>query len=406
MIKIVDDLPGSGKTTFAFKMIDECDQETKFIYITPFLDEIERIKEEVKSRNFHDPKYVGYGKLQNLKQLLIDGKNIATTHSLLKYIDDEVEEIIKATNYVLILDEVLEVVEHINISKAAMEMLVGYEYIHIDEETSIVTRLENKKKLPEFKEFFKLVDTGRVVCNNNLFFVWCFPVEIFKSFNESYIMTYLFRGSLMKPYFDMHKIGYQYYSISSDYNIIDYREPFTGVYKGLVSVESGRNINKIGEGRTDLSNSWYKEKQSNNILIKKMKKNINNFYRNITKCKSKDFMWTTFKPKREALQNKGYISDSTFCSHNARATNKYRGKSVLVYTVNRFINPYLIKYFSNHGIKVDGDAYALSEMLQWVFRSAIRDGGVVTLYCPSKRMRGLFIDWLNNDTTIEDNINT
>lgn len=43
---------------------------------------------------------------------------------------------------------------------------------------------------------------------------------------------------------------------------------------------------------------------------------------------------------------------------------------------------------------VDEDAYALSEMLQWIWRSSIRDGKPINIYIPSKRMRTLLMNWL------------
>ena len=39
---------------------------------------------------------------------------------------------------------------------------------------------------------------------------------------------------------------------------------------------------------------------------------------------------------------------------------------------------------------VSQDDFALSEMVQWVWRSAIRDGKPITLYIPSDRMYQLF----------------
>ena len=44
---------------------------------------------------------------------------------------------------------------------------------------------------------------------------------------------------------------------------------------------------------------------------------------------------------------------------------------------------------------MDQDGYALSEMLQWIWRSAIRDGKEINLYIPSKRMRTLLTDWID-----------
>lgn len=48
-------------------------------------------------------------------------------------------------------------------------------------------------------------------------------------------------------------------------------------------------------------------------------------------------------------------------------------------------------------IKLDEDGYALSEMLQFIWRSAIRNGEPIEIYIPSKRMRELLIKYLNNE---------
>ena len=48
--------------------------------------------------------------------------------------------------------------------------------------------------------------------------------------------------------------------------------------------------------------------------------------------------------------------------------------------------------------------WALSEMLHWVWRSAIRNGKKITLYIPSKRMRELLLQWLNNEIQLDYSI--
>ena len=44
---------------------------------------------------------------------------------------------------------------------------------------------------------------------------------------------------------------------------------------------------------------------------------------------------------------------------------------------------------------MDEDLFALSEMLQFIWRSAIREGKDIHLYIPSSRMRGLLETWLD-----------
>jgi hypothetical protein len=50
----------------------------------------------------------------------------------------------------------------------------------------------------------------------------------------------------------------------------------------------------------------------------------------------------------------------------------------------------------NDGVQVDRDMYALSVLIQWMFRSAVRKGEEVWLYIPSRRMRTLLTQWLDN----------
>lgn len=65
-----------------------------------------------------------------------------------------------------------------------------------------------------------------------------------------------------------------------------------------------------------------------------------------------------------------------------------------MYIVNLFMNVNEKKFYQKHGIEVDEDAYALSIMVQWIWRSAIRDGDDIGLYIPSRRMRNLLINWI------------
>ena len=49
------------------------------------------------------------------------------------------------------------------------------------------------------------------------------------------------------------------------------------------------------------------------------------------------------------------------------------------------------------------DEYALSEMIQWIWRSAIRDGKEIWVYIPSRRMRELLKKWLLDLSSVDYN---
>ena len=64
--------------------------------------------------------------------------------------------------------------------------------------------------------------------------------------------------------------------------------------------------------------------------------------------------------------------------------------------MNRRYNPVIYQWFKEKGITIDENEYALGEMTQWIWRSAIRDNGNIEIYIPSNRMRELLVNWLNS----------
>ncbi|MUK89280.1 hypothetical protein GMD78_12950 [Ornithinibacillus sp. L9] len=81
----------------------------------------------------------------------------------------------------------------------------------------------------------------------------------------------------------------------------------------------------------------------------------------------------------------------------SRATNDYSHRECLAYLVNRFLNPIEKKFFEQYGDEIDQDTWALSELIQWVWRSRIRNELSIRIYIPSSRMRGLLNQYLNSD---------
>ena len=50
---------------------------------------------------------------------------------------------------------------------------------------------------------------------------------------------------------------------------------------------------------------------------------------------------------------------------------------------------FLKNFFISRGVDVDENSYVLGEFIQWIWRSAIRDGEDIYIYIPSERMRKL-----------------
>jgi hypothetical protein len=64
-----------------------------------------------------------------------------------------------------------------------------------------------------------------------------------------------------------------------------------------------------------------------------------------------------------------------------------------------YCNPNIKNYFLDKGIEIDENAFALGQLLQWIWRSAIRMNQPIWIYIPCARMRTLLTDWLNDTKT-------
>jgi len=100
----------------------------------------------------------------------------------------------------------------------------------------------------------------------------------------------------------------------------------------------------------------------------------------------------------------------TFVPNTTRGTNAHVGCTTAVYLYDQHPNPQLLTFLgwprNSNEAHSFSDAYALTELVQWLCRSSIRVGGLnrttmpykprhrVTVYMPSQRMRNLLVNWL------------
>lgn len=404
-IKIIDDIMGAGKTTTIINHMNN-NSSKKFIYITPYLDEVERIKNNCPNLRFNDPKATG-SKLRNLNYLIAQNRNIASTHALFKTTTEETRILLKNRNYTLVLDEVMDVIDNIEITKDDLETLerenlIIYEgnFILWNPEkqdydgTFTRYKLKSQSLIIDLKE---LCNTKSIMRYKDNILIWNFPTSIFKCFDDVYILTYLFDGQVQKYYFDLHNVEYEYYHIENNTIAPGKRENYKEIKNNLkekITIYEGK-INSIGD-EPSLSKNWYiRNSNPNSTVLKELRNNLLNFFTNIAKGKTNDNMWTTFKDYRRQLKGKGYSKG--FVPINERSTNKYAHKKYLAYTINRYMQTIVANFFGINNIKVNQDLYAASELVQWIWRSRIRNDEPIIIYIPSERMRNLFIKWLNDE---------
>lgn len=357
-VKIHDAIMGSGKTTKA--IADMKKSKGSFLYVTPFLDEVKRILNEVP--NTFEPKVtnvknqLGEWEIQykrdNLLRMANKGKSIVTTHSLFTKLQRTDYSFF--TDYDLILDEVLTPIEVIKMTSDDINIAFEKGLLVKNKTTGEVTYTGDN-----YKGFYlalkRYCDTANVIHVNNRLLVWAFPPEIFKAFKSITVLTYLFEGSLLASYFKYYNIPFKVMKQSSQQEILMKQS-----IAKLLTVHKGKS-NRHGDFTTAFSLNWLKNASPNKL--RQIKSSVANLLVRDFKSKSNDTAFTTFKAFESKLKGKGYSKG--FIPVNERATNEYAHKKTMLYLANRFLNPNIIDFFRSGDVMVDEDNWALAELLQW-----------------------------------------
>ena len=242
--------------------------------------------------------------------------------------------------------------------------------------------------------------------------LWVVPPKLFRAFHDVTILTFNFRGQQLYYYMKSEKIPFRYIGVgkdgetNEDYYFTDnpeeYHYPeYLDNIKAKVHVfenDRMRGLKYFGRDRYALSMNWY-TKPKNVELVFGM---LNSFFKNSTRWLTDEHsadkrLWSVYKDNLGSFARQGArMSKKNFLSYSIRAVNDYSDRTLLAYAVNVFPNVTETIYWSNRGYTLDDDLFALNHMIQWIWRSAIRNGEEIWVLVPSNRMRDLLKDWLED----------
>lgn len=394
-VSVVDMMMGTGKTSSAINYINSHPEE-KFIFITPYIDEVDRIIKFCPKLKFKQPRRMP-NKLTGIDYLIEKGENIASTHALFSLFDRRTIDLCRARNYTLIMDEVSKVVDTYKINKEDFNILKE-KFVDIEEDGSLTWRNPNDDYNGKFYKEKRLCDIHGLSIYKGSILMWMFPIEAFNAFRKIFILTYLFDAQVQRYYYDYYGLQYKKIYVAGNsqetYHFTDIEEEKQIVnydFRNIIHILENEKMNQIGDRETDLSKSWY-IRNENNFAMKQLKNNITNFFKNIRNTPTGLNLWTSFKDFKQYLTGNGY--GRSFIPTNSRATNKFKERISVAYPVNRFLDTCVKNFFIDNEIRIDEEGYALSEMIQWIWRSAIREGNEIWIYIPSSRMRRLLKKWI------------
>jgi len=393
-ITVVDARMGRGKSSAAIRYMNRHKGAKRFLYITPYLNEVDRICEQC---DFDQSDSDHMSKSAELKIHMRSGKNVAATHSLFYLMDEEALQLVRDNHYSLIIDESIQVVERLNISEKDFELITEQ---LTEESDGGALSWKDKDYSGRFTDYKEMADAGALCRLDNALLNVMNP-SLLQAFDEVFMLTYLFDGQYQKAYLEFFGFEYNVVGVEQDTNGYYFSdkpdEPPPIDYHKLINIVDNQKMNSPGDERYALSKNWFTRRRYDHPEVRALRNNLKRFFQGIPDGDANTRLWTSFKDDQNKLTDvRTGRFRKNFLQVGARATNEFRNRTDIAYMVNRFVDPNLMKFFATKGISINADHFALSEMLQWIWRSAIRDDKPINLYIPSSRMRALLIDWMNS----------
>ncbi len=407
---VIDAVMGTGKSRHMIKKLNAESEDGPYLIILPTLEEITRYQEACPELDFQAPEDSKGTKKADLLRLLTLGKNILTTHSMFKKWDEAIAGAIDLGGYHNIIDEETGCLKPLKITVDTINDLLDLQYISLDATTGRVFWDYKKagsdyQGAKEHQYLRSACETGAVYqyCgdkNNKGFFVWEVPYQFFQVGKSYTIMTYRFESSELAAYFRSHEIAYNVTHLDPEReaaiksrakSLITFKDPGPKaanlLAKGSLLTHTGYKRMTAKDAKTirnGISNALRKDGVRPDEMIYTCPK----IYSTSKGRKSKSHMAIPGYANTDKTKKYGWLA------FNTKGTNEYDKCTNVVYLQDVYPNLSVEKYLNDKGAGWNRNDYALSTMLQFIWRSAIRRGKPIDLYVPSGRMRQLLVDWL------------
>lgn len=402
---------GSGKTLGIINWMNN-NPVNRYLYVSPLISEVEkRIPEDCGVLDFVSPNTENHRtKSEHLLELLNSKKNIAFTHSLFEDMSNSHLKAIDEGDYTLIIDEEIDFINAYSGRDYEDTDIVTLENSgHIKVEEDNLGRVKwtwNDNNFVEggvYTKLKRMCDMQMLHCTkrNRTMMVLHLPISLIGVAERTIVMTYKFKGSIMSQFMAMKGVDVDYFK---EVELLKTEEQVKREASELIDIFETPSTKKVRN--LSLAGGWYRDTAKKDDY-KRIQSALLSACR---KGKVKDVMYTL--PKHVVVSEKkgqqpkvrlpGYHPKDCYVYCGTKATNKYKDRSVLVHAFNRFPLVSVSSYLQDYGFPIKEDEFALSESIQWVWRSRIRDGKPIKLCFLSPRMRQIFETWLyGNEDTLE-----
>lgn len=415
-VQVLDVVMGYGKSTSAIATINS-EPDNFYFVVLPYLDEVSRYKNECNTvlndnNQLIEPSGLETSKSKDLLNILQKRLgSVVTTHAMFENL--KAEHMSSITNLplrkgekVLILDETIDLVKPVSSSrlpKAALQADVENEYIIVNETTGLVKwncfKDEMNGKYPHHEYLKDLCDTGMLFFIDDQYLVMEVPLDFLNCFDRVIVMTYRWSSSIMANYLKVNNIGWEMlpvnqsrvlevYKYISEHLIIPDHYSVGGLSKNQMKTQDVADLKK------DFNKSIKSAMEEYSVSIEDM---LFTTFRKVGDEDLVDWYKTIKVGKWQRKDSMNRVEPVTFLSHTTLGTNEYANCRLMVYGLDKHLMPGVHSYFAKRDHSISGDAWALSSLLQWLFRGCIRDhdsGKDMVAVILSPRMRKMAQEWL------------
>ena len=408
-ITLLDHPCGFGKTTSLLSVINS-QPDLKFLVVVNTLDEVDRIMLGVSQGRMFAPKdalEANANKGEQLEALLVANKSVVITHKLYEKAGRLADGGL-LQDYSVIIDEVPNTIRALQTVKPE-----SMKEIYLDKGFLEMSRTAELRVTQKWVDGYdKFSDTLRSSIFNasrgrGLFYdgkgnlITSIPVSLFDYAGSVTVLTFLSSGSLLTKFLELNGLKYETKTVPGALRAFKERALSLLTIQGLPALEkvpysyskqtaytvSSKPARTTATALKNLRQRQLVDVDPGNILLT---------------CSKSTWYKRSRKGDIDATKPGAFAKDSRLFSkvnwipNTTRGTNKFGHCTHLIYLYEQNANPVLMNWMKLNDAKFR-QQYAVTEMIQWIWRSQIRNGLPVTVYMPSKRMRDLLTSWLRLD---------
>jgi len=395
MITIIDRPCSFGKSTDLIAYLLDLKARNineKILLVVPELGEVERFINALGSDFFYEPVVKSEGVKEGLAasktgaliDLLSRGNNVVITHALYErirlfehYLND----------YCVIIDEVPTVAKQLPTvfgTGVFDNLLFEKKYISIDPGTQLITATsawlvaEHEYQTGsdvDISKFMAKIQSVDVYFIKGIYCLMPLPDAFFTKPKSLTILTFLFEGTQLDYY--MSKRGYKYYIQTDPDELVQFKwlmNSYLKACKKTTNIKAGYEAmtSKLDKNRKKVGN-FIKN------TMQELNKNGFGFPQEmILVAASKDAWFGKEENPNSKVSNASSLMKLTRLSNAAytgmvtRGTNKFKDRNMLIFMGKVNLHPDLAEYLGMTTKKAK-DRHTLSELVQLIYRTAIRD---------------------------------